>query len=66
MQVLKENFAEGAAVEPRTPDTKGSEPTWNEPKKSLERPSNLEGTFTYFFVVKRNHIKDEHHNKETY
>jgi hypothetical protein len=66
MQVLKENFAEGAAVEPRTPDTKGSEPKLNEPKKSLERPSNLEGMFTCFFVVERNHIKDEHHNEETY
>jgi hypothetical protein len=45
MQVLKENFAEGAVVEPRTPDTKGSEPKWNEPKKSLARPSTLEGMF---------------------
>jgi hypothetical protein len=63
MQVLRENFAEGAAVEPT--DTKGSEPKRDEPKKSLERPSNLEGMFTYFFVVERNHIKD-HHNKETY
>jgi len=66
MQVLKENFAEGAVVEPRTPDTKGSEPKWNEPKKSLARPSTLEGMFTYFFVVKKKHIKDEFHNQETY
>lgn len=43
LQVLKENFAEGALVEPRTPDTKGSEPKWNEPKKSLARPNTLEG-----------------------
>ena len=56
MQVLKENFAEGAVVEPRTPDTKGSEPKWDEPKKSLARPNTLEGMFTYFFVVEKNFI----------
>jgi len=66
MQVLKENFAEGAVVEPRTPDTKESEPKWNEPKKPLARPNTLEGIFTYFFVVEKKCIKDEHHNKETY
>jgi len=54
--VLKENFAEGAVVEPRTPDTKGSEPKWDEPKKSLARPNTLEGMFTYFFVVEKNFI----------
>jgi len=66
MQVLKENFAEGAVVEPRTPDTKGSEPKWNEPKKSLARPNTLEGRFIYFFVAEKNHIIGEHHNKEIY
>jgi hypothetical protein len=59
MQVLKENFAESAVVEPRTPDKKGSEPKWNEPKKSLARPSTLEGMFTYFFVVEKNHFITE-------
>ena len=65
MQVLKENFAEGAAVEPRTPDTKGSEPKWKEPKKSLARRSTIKGMFIYFFVVEKNNIKDEFHNKGT-
>jgi hypothetical protein len=66
MQVLKENFAEGAVVEPRSPDGKGSEPKHNEPKKSLARPSTLRGMFTYLFVLEKNHIKGEFHNKETY
>ena len=66
MQVLKENFAEGALVEPITPDTKESEPKWNEPKKSLARPSTLEGILTYFFIVEKNHIKGECNNSETY
>jgi hypothetical protein len=64
MQVLKENFAEGVVVEPRTLDTKGSEPKWNESEKSLARPSTLEGMCTYFLVVQKNRIQDEHHNYE--
>jgi hypothetical protein len=43
MQVLKENFAEGVVLEPSTPDTAESERKWAESKKSLERPSTLEG-----------------------
>lgn len=48
MQVLKENFAEGVVVEPSTPDTAESEKKWTESKKSLERPSTLEGIFSDF------------------
>jgi hypothetical protein len=43
MQVLKENFAEGAVVEPSTPDATESQKKWTDTKKSLERPSTLEG-----------------------
>jgi hypothetical protein len=52
MQVLKENFAEGAVVEPSTPDTAGSEKKWTESKKSLERPNTLEGIFIGSFYGK--------------
>jgi hypothetical protein len=43
MQVLKENFAEGTVAEPTTPDTAESEKKWTQSKKSLERPTTLEG-----------------------
>jgi hypothetical protein len=66
MQVLKENFAEGAVPDSTTLDTKASEPKWNESKKSLERPSTLEGMFIYLFVVEKNSVKDEHCQKETF
>ncbi|XP_021940255.1 vacuolar protein sorting-associated protein 13 isoform X3 [Zootermopsis nevadensis] len=43
MQVLRENFAEGAALEPTTPGATEHEVKLGEPRKSLERPSTLEG-----------------------
>jgi hypothetical protein len=49
MQVLKENFAEGALLEPTTPGTAEHEVKCGESRKSLERPSTLEGMFTVFF-----------------
>ncbi|XP_069674534.1 intermembrane lipid transfer protein Vps13 isoform X2 [Periplaneta americana] len=43
MQVLQENFAEGAAQEPTTPESGEQEVNLAEQRKSLERPSTLEG-----------------------
>ncbi|KAJ4449971.1 hypothetical protein ANN_01378 [Periplaneta americana] len=43
MQVLQENFAEGAAQEPTTPESAEQEVNLAEQRKSLERPSTLEG-----------------------
>jgi hypothetical protein len=51
MQVLKENFAEGAVLEPTTPGTVEPEMKWGESRKSLERPSTFEGMFTDFLLL---------------
>jgi hypothetical protein len=53
MQVLKENFAESAVVEPSTPDAAESEKKWTESKKSSERPTTLEGIFIGSFYRNR-------------
>jgi hypothetical protein len=52
MQVLKENFAEGAVLEPTAPGTVESEMKWGESRKSLERPSTVEGMFTDILLLK--------------
>jgi hypothetical protein len=66
MQVLKENFAEGAALEPTTPGTVESEKKGSQSTKSSERPSTLEGMLHRLFASvtrKENCIKGDHYNK---
>jgi hypothetical protein len=51
MQVLKENFAEAAALQPPTLKTVAPEVKWSESKTSVKRPSTIKSMLHRFFAT---------------